>query len=187
MSKEKVAQVDAPTEPKTVAEWKQKVSDYDTALAGSLEPAIRVAIENLRAYAVQQTFLAEITTPVNVVSPVQQFVTPKVPDVMPVSVAENLKMWDGQIAEVESFLKNNPPPALIPGAESLLDDHKASRARCLADFQNPVPIPVPPPPPPIQLPPEVVELVQKIVRAEVPATIAQTVAWFKNNREWLQP
>jgi hypothetical protein len=105
---------------------------------------------------------------------------------MPVSVAENLKMWDGQIAEVESFLKNNPPHHLIQGAESLLAEKKASRAKVLYDFQNPAPIPVPPPPPPIQLPREFIELVQKIVRAEVPSIVAEVVAWFKNNREWLQ-
>src|ERR1700677_4003673 len=122
MSSEKVAQVDAP-EPKTAAEWQQKIEEYELTLAGpSLEPLIRTAIEKLRADAVQRKFLAEVTAPtVNVVDvPAQEFVTPKVPDVMPVSVAENLKMWDGQIAEVESFLKNNPPHHLIQGAESLL-------------------------------------------------------------------
>jgi hypothetical protein len=187
MSNEKVAQVGDAPEPKTAAEWQQKVADYDITLAGTLGPAIRTAIEKLRADAVQRKFLAEITAPtVKVDAPVQQFVTPKVPDTMPPSVAENLKMWDGQIAEVETFLKNNPLPQLIPGAKELLAEKKASRAKVLHDFQNPAPIPIPPPPPPIALPPEVIELVQSIVRAQVPSIVAEVVAWFKNNREWLQ-
>jgi hypothetical protein len=181
------AQVVAP-EPKTAAEWQQKIEEYEITLAGrQLEPAIKNAIEALRADAIKRKFLAEITAPtVNVAALVQRFVTPKVPDTMPVSVAENLKMWDGQIAEVESFLKNNPPHHLIQGAESLLAEKKASRAKVLDDFQNPAPIPIPPPPPPIALPPEVVALVEKIVRGEVPNIIAQTIAWFRANPEWMQ-
>jgi hypothetical protein len=175
--------------PKNAAEWQKKIEEYELTLAGpSLEPAIRTAIEKLREHAVQQKFLAQVTAPtVNVVDvPAQQFVTPKVPDVMPVATAERLKEWDLKIAEVEAVLKNAPPHHLIPGAKTLLVEHKESRARVLYDFQNPAANPVPPPPSPIQLPPEVVELVQSIVRAEVPSIIAQTIVWFRANPEWMR-
>jgi hypothetical protein len=188
MSNANAAQVvDAVTEPKTAAEWQQKIEDFELTLAGpSLEPLIRTAIEKLRADAVQRKFLAEVTAPtVNVVDvPAQQFVTPKVPDAMPVAVAESLKTYDLKIVELETFLKNRPLPHLIPGAKELLTEAKVKRARVLFDFQNPEPIPVPLPPPPIQLPPEVIELVREIVRAEVPSIIAQTIAWFRANPEW---
>jgi hypothetical protein len=188
MSNAKAAQVvDTLAEPKTAAEWQQNIEEYELTLAGpTLEPAIKAAIEKLRADAVQRNFLAEVTAPAVNDAPAQQFVTPKVPDVMPVAVAENLKMADSDIAQVEAFLQNRPLPHLVPGAKTLLDEHKARRARILHDFQNPTPIPVPPPPPPIALPPEVVELVREIVRAQVPSIVAEVVAWFKNNREWLQ-
>ena len=132
------AQVAAP-EPKTAAEWQQKIEEYEITLAGpQLEPAIKNAIEALRADAIKRKFLAEITAPtVNVAALAQQFVTPKVPDTMPVSVAENLKMWDGQIAEVESFLKNNPPHHLIQGAESLLAREKSQSRQGARRFSEP--------------------------------------------------
>jgi hypothetical protein len=185
MSNENLVQA----EPKTAAEWQKKIEEYEIMLSGStLEPAIRTAIQELRKHAVQQKFLAEVTAPtVNVVDvPAQQFVVPKIPETMPVAVAENLKMADSDIAQVEAFLQNRPLPHLVPGAKTLLDEHKARRARILHDFQNPSPIPVPPPPPPIALPPEVVELVRGIVRAEGPNLIARTIAWFKANPEWMR-
>ena len=125
------AQVVAP-EPKTAAEWQQKIEDYEFTLAGpTLEPAIKQAIEALRTDAIKRKFLAEITAPtVNVVdAPPQQFVTPRVPDTMPVAVAESLKTADARIVECEAFLKNNPLPSLIPGAEALLAEARKRRAR----------------------------------------------------------
>jgi hypothetical protein len=188
MSNAQAQVVDAPAEPKTAADWAKKVEEYDITLAGpSLEPAIKTAIEKLREHAVQQKFLAEVTAPtVNVDAPAQQFVTPKVPDTMPVATAERLREVDADIAQVETFLKNAPLPHLRPGAESLLAEKRARRAKILFDFQNPKPLPVPALPPPIQLPVEVVELVREIIRAEVPSIIAQTIAWFQANPEWLR-
>lgn len=175
------------TENLTTDQWSKKIEEYDITLAGSpLEPAIRTAVEKLRADAIQRRFLAEVTAPTVNVDAAQQFVTPKVPETMPPSVAENLKMWDGKIAEVEAFLQNAPPHHLIAGSKEVLAEYKESRARVLYNFQNPEPIPVPAPPKPIALPPEVIELVQQIVRAEVPSIIAQTIAWFKANPDWLR-
>jgi hypothetical protein len=186
MSKEKLAQV-VDAEPKTAAEWAKKVEVYELTLAGQLEPAIRTTIEKLREHAVQMTFLAEITAlPVKVDAPAQQFVVPEVPTVMPVATAERLKDLSASIAEIETFLKNNPLPYLIPGAKELLAEKKASRAKVIYDFQNPAPIPVPPPPPPIAMPPEVVELIAAQMKAQVPNIVAEVVQWFKENPEWLQ-
>lgn len=168
----------------TTAQWKQRVADFDTTLAGTLDPEIRQAIEALRVHAVQQTFIAELTTPVKVDAPAQQFVTPKVPDVMPVAVAENLKMWDERIAQVEVFLKNNPLPHFIPALKELLVEAREKRAKALYDFQNPEKIPVPLPPAPIRLPEEVISLVRQIIREESPNIIAQTISWFRANPEW---
>ena len=188
MSNAQAQVVDAPAEPKTAADWAKKVEEYDITLAGpSLEPAIKTAIEKLREHAVQQKFLAEVTAPtVNVDAPAQQFVTPKVPDVMPVATAERLKDLDSEIARVEIYLQNSPLPYLRPGAEELLAEKRAIRAKVLHDFNFPAPIPVPPPPAKLELPPEVVELVRSIVRDEVPSIIAQTIAWFQANPEWLR-
>ena len=119
-------------------------------------------------------------------APKQDFVQPAVPDVMPQSVSESLRMYDAKIINIERSLACNPLPHFIPAYTELLAEAKEKRAKVLYDFHNPAPIPIPPPTLPISLPPEVIALVRQIIREESPSIIAQTIAWFRANPEWMQ-
>ena len=182
------AQVAAP-EPKTAAEWQQKIEEYEITLAGpTLEPAIKNAIEALRADAIKRKFLAEITAPtVNVAcarAAIRDAQGSRHDARRGRRKFKNVRM--GRSLRLRVFLKNNPPHLLFKERNHCSRREKSESRRSLDDFQNPTPIPFLRPPPPIALPPEVVALVEKIVRAEVPSIIAQTIAWFRANPEWMQ-
>jgi hypothetical protein len=175
----------------TAEQWQQKVSDYDLTLAGALEPEIRSAVEALRTDAVQRAFLAEVTAPVKVVEPEQQFVVPAVPDVMPPDVAERIKIYDTRIADLENSLAHNPPMRFITAYREMLAEAKEKRAQVIFDFKNPPPVPIPPAPPKIQIPSGVTEMVREIVheimRAETPSIVSSVVQFFRENPEWVKP